>query len=160
MQSNGRGADTAAAVLEAFRDLGQWLRGQGANAQWALAWIEQAGPARIGSLAQSSGLDASSVSRQVQALVDEGLVRRTPDPNDGRAHLVEVTDAGRERLAAGRKAVADQLAARLPDWDPDELERFAATLRRFAHDLCMSGQSGQTAPHLETAQHSTEEATL
>jgi DNA-binding MarR family transcriptional regulator len=55
------------------------------------------------------------LSRIVGVLVDEGLLRRKPDPDDRRAGLVEVTALGRrthDRLRAERgKALADGLAA-------------------------------------------------
>lgn len=41
-----------------------------------------------------------SLSRPLAALEGDGLMRRTPDPSDGRAALLEVTDEGRSALRA------------------------------------------------------------
>ncbi|MET7739468.1 MarR family transcriptional regulator [Streptomyces sp. NPDC005385] len=51
-------------------------------------------------LARLLGLDKSSMTGLVSRAVKRGLVRRFPSPDDGRAVLVELTDAGRE--LAGR----------------------------------------------------------
>ena len=43
-------------------------------------------------------MDKGGVSRQVQPLVDLGLVERRPDAEDRRAILLDATTEGRERL--------------------------------------------------------------
>ena len=57
------------------------------------------------------------VPRSVTSLVDDlegaGLVERRPDPTDGRATLVSITDAGREYLAQRHVLRARQVAARV-----------------------------------------------
>ncbi|MFF0141298.1 MarR family winged helix-turn-helix transcriptional regulator [Streptomyces sp. NPDC005227] len=47
-------------------------------------------------LARLLGLDKSSMTGLVSRAEKRGLVRRIPSPDDGRAVLVELTDAGRE----------------------------------------------------------------
>jgi DNA-binding MarR family transcriptional regulator len=47
-------------------------------------------------LATWSALDSSTVSRAVSSLVDLGLVERSADPADRRAHLLLVTQRGHE----------------------------------------------------------------
>lgn len=49
-------------------------------------------------LARSLGVNAAAVTRQVQELERERLVRRRPDPNDGRRSCVALSPKGR-RLA-------------------------------------------------------------
>jgi len=60
------------------------------------------GPQRPGALAELSHADPSTISRQVAELVRRELVRREPDPSDGRASLLAITDAGREVCARVR----------------------------------------------------------
>jgi hypothetical protein len=47
-------------------------------------------------------------------------VERTPDPDDGRAALVAITDRGREQVRAVLEQDAQRLAARLEGWDEEQ----------------------------------------
>ena len=96
-----------------------------------LAWIDQHGPVRASAIVESLGIDKGAVSRQVQGLLDLGLIDRTPDPDDGRATLLSVSETAARRLAevtaAGRARLDDQLGD-LPDAD---LEQFVRLLSRY-----------------------------
>ncbi|MFF1631811.1 MarR family winged helix-turn-helix transcriptional regulator, partial [Streptomyces sp. NPDC058272] len=52
------------------------------------------GPQRQADLAVVFDTDSAAMTRTVQRLERAGFVRRRPDPNDGRATLVETTAAG------------------------------------------------------------------
>ena len=82
-------------------------------------------------LAEALYADPSTVSRHVAQLVDLGLVRREADPDDGRATLLVITDAGRERVesmrATRRLAMQDALAG----WTDDEMDSLTTLLDRF-----------------------------
>ena len=54
-------------------------------------------PLRIGELRRHVLLSQPALSRMVDRLVERGLVARRPDPADGRAVRLALTDAGRER---------------------------------------------------------------
>ena len=69
------------------------------------------------------------VSRQVQHLVELGLVERTPDPADGRATILTATDEAKERVDAVRRRRIVELDARLAEWSSEDLEEL---VRRFA----------------------------
>jgi DNA-binding MarR family transcriptional regulator len=60
------------------------------------------GAENVNVLADRLGLDASTVTRQVAVLEKAGHARRSRDPHDGRAVLVEPTDAGVDALAEHR----------------------------------------------------------
>jgi len=60
-------------------------------------------------LAQELGFAERSVTQAVESLSGDGLVERMPDPADGRAKLVTLTDEGAAALAAGTKAGAEVL---------------------------------------------------
>ena len=64
-------------------------------------------------------------------LVDLGLVDRTPDPADGRATLIAVTEEGVRRLAAVAAERRSLFAGRLSDWTPDDLTDLADRLHRY-----------------------------
>ena len=59
-----------------------------------------AGEVRVQDVAESLWLSMSAASRNVDALVQDGLVDRQPDPEDRRATRLTVTEAGQERLEA------------------------------------------------------------
>jgi DNA-binding MarR family transcriptional regulator len=89
------------------------------------------GPQRPGALAELCHADPSTISRQVAELVRRELVRREPDPSDGRASLLAITDAGREVCERVRTLRRELLAAAVAGWTDTELASFAGLLGRF-----------------------------
>lgn len=86
---------------------------------------------RAADLADALHVHKSTISRAVAALERMSLVRRSPDPDDGRAQVITADPAGRERLEAYRRQSHEWLAQLLSDWEPDELRTFAALLGRL-----------------------------
>ena len=76
----------------------------------ALIALERAGSLRPGDLAAALGMSAASVSRLVEALEAGDWVRREADPDDGRAFLLSLTDAGTLGLAGLRRESEGDLA--------------------------------------------------
>ena len=75
----------------------------------------------------------TSVTNAVDRLEAAGLVRRVAHPTDGRATLVEVTDAGRARaLAATHKL--NSIVFERPGFSETELDELNALLARFRRD--------------------------
>ncbi len=93
------------------------------------------GPLRPGALAGQSHADPSTISRQVAELVRRGLVRREPDPSDGRASLLAITDDGREVCERVRTMRRELLAAALDGWSDTDVTAFASLLNRFNGSL-------------------------
>jgi Transcriptional regulators len=93
------------------------------------------GPLRMSELGARLILDKSTVSRQVDTAERLGLVRRSVDPSDARARLVELTETGRERLDAvqARRRAAWNRA--LSQWSREDV----VTLTRL---LAKLGESG------------------
>jgi len=76
--------------------------------QWVtLRRLFDAGPVSVTELAARVGVDQGSVSRTVERLIQRELVRREPDPNDGRATRLTLTVAGR-RLVPKLAEAADR----------------------------------------------------
>lgn len=100
----------------------------------ALSVIVFAGPLTLGELAEAEQVRPPTISRLVQGLEAEGLVKRLPDPRDGRVQRVRATARGHTLLQEGRTrrvaALARDLAA-LPAADLDTLARAAALLERL-----------------------------
>jgi DNA-binding MarR family transcriptional regulator len=103
---------------------------------WALLVpLEQDGEQRCSALAARAGVDVSVVSRQLAALERSGYVRRRPDPQDGRASLVQLTDDGARALAVTRALRARWAGAALADWDEDDARLLSELLERLATGL-------------------------
>lgn len=61
----------------------------------ALSVIDKRGPISITALAENEMVRPATMSRMVTALVEEGLVKRGDDKDDGRGVLVTTTSKGR-----------------------------------------------------------------
>jgi DNA-binding MarR family transcriptional regulator len=106
----------------------------------ALLRLAECGPVRISELAAHLTLDLSTVSRQVKALDDGGLIERHPDPEDKRATLLTATDRGREvaqRVIAARR---DLMAQALSDWTVADRATLTRLLQQLADDLSDTAQ--------------------
>lgn len=102
-----------------------------------LTHLAKEGPMRAADLSDTFGMDKGGVSRQVQTLVDLGLVERRPDVEDRRAILLDATEEGRTRLAAMSRSRSDRFDRRLSAWSDAEIESFAdqlAAYNRFLSD--------------------------
>ncbi|MFI9007800.1 MarR family winged helix-turn-helix transcriptional regulator [Actinosynnema sp. NPDC053489] len=111
-----------------------------------LAQIDRVGENPTGchakELATSAGLDPSTVSRAVAALVANGLVERRADPADGRASILVVTGRGRAALADARDWYDRLLGRALADWTLEEVEALTGSLGRLTTDI--EGALGST----------------
>ena len=56
--------------------------------------IRHAQPVTPTEISAASGVPPTTLRDNIQRLVDRGLIRRTPNPEDGRSYLVELTDKG------------------------------------------------------------------
>lgn len=100
-----------------------------------LVRLEACGETRLSDLAAALELDLSTVSRQVRVLTDLDLVARRPDPDDGRASRLDLTDAGRSELAVLRRERHRLLGRALDGWTAEDRRRLIALLDRLAADL-------------------------
>jgi DNA-binding MarR family transcriptional regulator len=85
----------------------------GHGALSALATLVTEGPMRLGRLAVIEGVSPPSMTRIVATLESQRHLRRTADPADGRAFLVEATASGRRLVVTGREARIASLSQRL-----------------------------------------------
>ncbi|PUA82531.1 MarR family winged helix-turn-helix transcriptional regulator [Nocardioides currus] len=93
------------------------------------------GPLRAADLSDAFAMDKGGVSRQVQTLVDLGLVERHRDPEDGRALVLVVSDEGRDRLERMSQVRRERFDERLAAWSDAELASFVASLARYNASL-------------------------
>jgi DNA-binding MarR family transcriptional regulator len=88
-----------------------------------LTQLISAGPLRVGELATRVPCSQPTATVAVSSLEAAGYVRREPDPADGRAISVVLTDAGRETLLSLAHGEAEELTARLAQLDPADQEQ-------------------------------------
>ena len=93
-----------------------------------LATLRDTGPRRITELAESEVVTQPTVTTLVGRLQRDGMVERRSDPDDARAVLVHITEAGLARLNEMRVAREAVLEARLATLTPTEREVLAAAL--------------------------------
>ena len=93
------------------------------------------GPMRGADLSDAFGMDKGGVSRQVQTLVDLGLVERQPAAEDRRAILLDASDEGRRRLEAMTLNRSNRFDERLSAWSDDELAGFGDQLSAYNRAL-------------------------
>ncbi|WP_405998536.1 MarR family winged helix-turn-helix transcriptional regulator [Streptomyces sp. NBC_00829] len=96
-----------------------------------LVRLEEAGQQRATELAGYFGVGKATMSRQLRALEELGLVTREPDPADGRASLVRLTEEGRGRFRRVRDARRDRYVRKLADWDRGEVAELARLLQQL-----------------------------
>lgn len=100
----------------------------------ALTVIENRGPISVTALADKEMVRPATMSRMVSALVDEGLVRRREDKNDGRGVLVSTTPKGRKAYQRAQQLRLQQFAQALNALTPEQLlamRSLAAALERL-----------------------------
>ena len=93
------------------------------------------GPVRITDLAVWQGVDKSTITPQVRRLEQRGLVKRSPDPGDGRAALLTVTVKGRRTCERMDATAVAFISEALREWPEEDREAFAALFSRFAENL-------------------------
>ena len=100
-----------------------------------LRHLALAEPVRAGELASRLAVEASHVTRQVQQLERTGHIIRVPDPDDGRAQLIQLTDAGRGTVERMRVVGCLGLQQVLGGWPAEDLGTLAVLFRRMVEDF-------------------------
>jgi DNA-binding MarR family transcriptional regulator len=104
------------------------------------------GTVRISELATTLHNDVSTVSRQVSALVAGGLLEKSPDPSDGRAWVVSLTEHGSAALDRIQASRATWFQGLLSDWDGRATEEFVDRLRELGDALDSNLRARGAAP--------------
>jgi DNA-binding MarR family transcriptional regulator len=94
----------------------------------AMAVISKHGPLRLSDLAQLEGVSAPSMTRTVAELEARGYLMRRPDPDDGRAVLVEAAEAGTSAVLDARTTRAQLVSELLAGLDAKDAAAIAAAL--------------------------------
>ncbi len=84
--------------------------------------LERHGRMAIGDLAEHEKVRPPSMTRTVGCLEESGHVRRVPHETDRRQVVVELTQAGQDRITADRRKRDAWLAQRMKELTKDERE--------------------------------------
>lgn len=113
------------------------LKGEGLSLakMWGLRQlVEAGGPLPLGGLAERMGCAKSNASALVDRLEAQGLVRRVPDPEDGRGVLVELTTEGARGYDAGVRLAGEAEPRVLGALDQAERRTLAEFLAKIGEE--------------------------
>jgi DNA-binding MarR family transcriptional regulator len=101
-----------------------------------LSRLDRDGAQTTSALAAAERVRPQSMAQTLSELEADGLISRRPDPADGRQVLIDLTEAGGERLGAERQRHDDWLtstiAAELDSTEQETLLAAVPLLRRLA----------------------------
>jgi DNA-binding MarR family transcriptional regulator len=104
----------------------------------ALGRLDRGGPAAAADLARKEQISPQAMGATLAELETRGLVKRQPDPTDGRRILLSISATGSRELNKRRNARVEQLAAGLEDFTEAELRQLADAaplIERLAYHL-------------------------
>ena len=112
----------------------------------ALAALTREGPMRVGQLAALEGVGAPSMTRVVGALEAMGHVRKRPDPDNGRACVVEATASGSGVVSAGREARMEAVRRRMSALEETDRAALVAAVPVLERLAAADGLTNRGAP--------------
>ncbi|HEX3588302.1 MAG TPA: MarR family transcriptional regulator [Pseudonocardiaceae bacterium] len=138
--------DVASALLVSIRLLVRQvrqIRGDGELTMpesSALARLDRGGPTTSSALAKQEQIRPQSMGATLAGLEARGLIRRDPDPADGRRIVLSLTDGGHAQLRNRRNARSERLAEALRQGgfttaELDQLRAAAPLIERLAQHV-------------------------
>lgn len=86
-------------------------------------------------LAKFAKIEQPSMAQMLARMERDGLIRRAPDPADGRSSLISLTDAAIARLPAARQALEEGREVVLAGFSDDEVQTLVQLMRRLNQNL-------------------------
>ena len=137
----------AIALLAAAQALSVSIEDRAATSKLLLLHnIARARPLRLKDLADELGVHQSYVSRHVRFLEDDNLVTVQPDPHDGRAALVELTEEGQSSLDTLADDHERAVERSLSSWKPEDRHSLQVLLARLTAELIDQGLTDSSSP--------------
>ena len=94
-----------------------------------LVRLHRDGASTTTALALAEGVRSQSMTATLGALDDLGLIERSPDPDDGRRHIIALSAAGQAKASADKQGRGEWLARELDRrFDPGQLATINAAL--------------------------------
>lgn len=94
----------------------------------------------IQQVAETLGTDITTFSRQVQSLIKMNLVKKTPDPNDRRVHLLSLTTEGKYVAGAIDQQMNDYLNEIFSHMNDFEKETVIRSIKLLNEAMAKSSQ--------------------
>ena len=120
----------------------------------AILEIGAAGELNLKDLAGRLGLDASTMSRTVESLVQDGLAERTPGPKDRRATAIRLNEKGRaarDRINATWNKICRDMFRGIPREKHDQLVESVSIVADLLTGCCRGQCSAsESAPKRKT----------
>ncbi len=96
-----------------------------------MALLYRRGPLRPTVVAHELGVTLAAVNGRMSRLLAGQLLRRLPDPDDGRSFLLYLTEAGRQAGTDGFSYAYEAYTEMLGQHTQTEIERLAALLGKI-----------------------------
>ncbi len=137
MQDDRISSSLGHALVRAFRRVNRAhnraLKPLGLTAEQAhvlmVLWTE--GPMKVGDLQRTLMLSSGTLTGAVDRMEKAGLVRRVPDPRDGRAFLVEPAAVDKKQRRAIERTIEDTEEETFASFDTKERRTLLALLERI-----------------------------
>jgi DNA-binding MarR family transcriptional regulator len=120
-----------AALMTVLRSTNRAQQKGAAGRLVALSAIAAAPRSTPKAISEELGLHPSSITRQIQSLEKDGVVKVTADPLDGRSCRVQLTAAGRAELKRLKQLGLERFALFVAKWDAEEVRTLARLLARL-----------------------------
>jgi DNA-binding MarR family transcriptional regulator len=100
--------------------------------EWrVIAWVSQSRGIAQQDICARTRMDKMTVSRATISLVRRNLLEKIPNPEDGRSHLLMLSEQGRALYAQIAPKALDLEARIFSGFDEAEIAQFVAMLRRI-----------------------------
>ena len=86
-------------------------------------------------LARFARIEQPSMAQMLTRMERDGLIRRTPDPSDGRSSQISLTETARQRLPEACETLFQGNRDALSGFTEDEATQFVAFLTRLITNL-------------------------
>lgn len=111
--------------------------------EWRIiAWVAEQGSITQQQICAQTRMDKVTVSRAAIALTERGLLRRLPNPQDRRSHLLALTAQGQQLHAAIAPKALELESRVFSHFSAAEVDAFLSMLRRIDAIVLEEEQTG------------------